>query len=975
MEILFQATIGIAAIIAVISGVRLFIDIQQHRYRQNQKYVLISIRVSKENEKLPIVAEQMFAVLHGIHSHISLLDKLKGIDVESLSFEIANVDGMIKFYAHVPIHLKNLIENQIYAQYADVEITEVKDYMQEEKLEIRTPEISDAEEATTTAVMEMEKKLAQPAGFTQLKEFQNSLAAELTLSGPSIYPIKRYTQFEDKITRTAVDPLSGITSTLMKLPYVGDKAAVQIVIKPIGDEWRKKATECARILGKGIFFHIHKLQKWYTIAFMTRSIWPKIVFFPIYWVFFFQGLMSGSKHSFSVESGGGGGDVLSETMTSSHDRESATDAVMDKVIKLPFDVSIRVLYTSATPDTAAAKMKIRELTGAFKQFNQPHLNSFKIAETNNTTVIQRFREREIYESFVLNVEELATVFHLPNIEVKTPNIFWVSSKKLEPPVDLPDPAREKELTTLGKSNYRGVDKLFGIRNEDRRRHIYIIGKTGMGKSTLLENMIISDIRAGKGVAVVDPHGDLADTILSHIPSNRTNDVIVFDPSDRDFPVAFNMLENIDPAMNSVVASGLVGIFKKLYAESWGPRLEHILRNTILSLLEYPNTTMLGIPRILVDKNFRRQVVKKISDPIVKRFWEDEFEKMQDKQRVEAISPIQNKVGQFLSSAIIRNIVGQPKSMIDLRYAMDNKKIFICNLSKGKIGEDNSSLLGSMIITKFQLDAMSRSNIPEKDRVDFYLYVDEFQNFATDSFATILSEARKYRLNLTMANQYIAQMSEEVQEAVFGNVGTTLSFQVGFDDAEYISKQFSEVVTPNDLVQLPKYSLYSKLLIDGMPSQPFSAATLPPVGNETEEGRREKVIRFSRERYSKPRAMVEDKIKRWSENSEKQEEIAGQKAEKKQLIEKDASVGEKKIFAKLEKVEEKAEETAEKIVAKLEERKPIQPHFPGEAAIPQQPKPTPRPANKSGYQLPKIKPQPSRPPVNTVKQHNISKDKN
>ncbi|MFA5352519.1 MAG: hypothetical protein WC304_04570, partial [Candidatus Gracilibacteria bacterium] len=478
MEILFQATIGIAAIIAVISGVRLFIDIQQHRYRQNQKYVLISIRVSKENEKLPIVAEQMFAVLHGIHSHISLLDKLKGIDVESLSFEIANVDGMIKFYAHVPIHLKNLIENQIYAQYADVEITEVKDYMQEEKLEIRTPEISDAEEATTTAVMEMEKKLAQPAGFTQLKEFQNSLAAELTLSGPSIYPIKRYTQFEDKITRTAVDPLSGITSTLMKLPYVGDKAAVQIVIKPIGDEWRKKATECARILGKGIFFHIHKLQKWYTIAFMTRSIWPKIVFFPIYWVFFFQGLMSGSKHSFSVESGGGGGDVLSETMTSSHDRESATDAVMDKVIKLPFDVSIRVLYTSATPDTAAAKMKIRELTGAFKQFNQPHLNSFKIAETNNTTVIQRFREREIYESFVLNVEELATVFHLPNIEVKTPNIFWVSSKKLEPPVDFPNPSREKELTTLGKSNYRGVDKLFGIRNEDRRRHIYIIGKTG-----------------------------------------------------------------------------------------------------------------------------------------------------------------------------------------------------------------------------------------------------------------------------------------------------------------------------------------------------------------------------------------------------------------------------------------------------------------------------------------------------------------
>jgi hypothetical protein len=398
----------------------------------------------------------------------------------------------------------------------------------------------------------------------------------------------------------------------------------------------------------------------------------------------------------------------------------------------------------------------------------------------------------------------------------------------------------------------------------------------MGKSTLLENMILSDIKAGKGVAVVDPHGDLADHILDNIPSNRTNDVIVFDPSDRDFPVAFNMLENIDPAMSSVVASGLVGIFKKLYAESWGPRLEHILRNTILSLLEYPNTTMLGIPRILSDREFRKRVVRKIQDPVVKKFWETEFEPMQDKQRVEAISPIQNKVGQFLSSSIIRNIVGQPKSMVDLRYAMDNKKIFVCNLSKGKIGEDNSSLLGSMIITKFQLDAMSRSNIPEKDRVDFYLYVDEFQNFATDSFATILSEARKYRLNLTMANQYIAQMSEEVQDAVFGNVGTMMSFQVGFDDAEAISNQYSEIALPGDLVQLPKYNLYTKLLVDGMPTQPFSAATLAPISSEYEEDRRGKVVRLSRERYANKREIVEDKIKRWSEGGDREELEAAEK---------------------------------------------------------------------------------------------------
>jgi len=403
---------------------------------------------------------------------------------------------------------------------------------------------------------------------------------------------------------------------------------------------------------------------------------------------------------------------------------------------------------------------------------------------------------------------------------------------------------------------------------DRRRHIYIIGKTGMGKSTLLENMIYSDIMSGKGVGVIDPHGDLADTVLSFIPSSRTNDVVLIDPADRDFPVAFNMIENIDPVYNTIVCSGLVGIFKKIYAESWGPRLEHILRNTILSLLEYPGTTMLGITRILQDDVFRKKVVSCIKDPIVKSFWVNEFSKMQDKMRVEAISPILNKVGQFLSSPIIRNIVGQSKSAIDLRFAMDKSKIVIVNLSKGRIGEDNSALLGSMMITKFQLDAMSRANIPEEDRKDFYLYVDEFQNFATDAFATILSEARKYKLNLTMANQYIAQMPDEVRDAVFGNVGTLISMQVGFDDAEYFSQQFGEEVLPPDLVGMSKYTAYMRLLIDNMPSRTFSMETLPsPAGMKRDDARAERIRKVSRERYATPRAIVEDKILRWSGVSE------------------------------------------------------------------------------------------------------------
>ncbi len=876
LDFLVQAAVVIAGVIVFFFGLKLLLAFQQDRFRQKQKSVLLSIRVSRENEMLPIVAEQMFAVLHGIIHNISLLDKLRGVTTDSFSFEIANAESQIKFFVHAPLHLRHFVEGQIYAQYPDVEMEEVEDYISEKKTEIRNPEAA-PEVSETKELSKVEASLApSDAEFDKLDNFKNAFGAELTLADPHIYPIKRHPQFEDKITRTAVDPLAGITSALMKLPGVNDIAAVQIVAQPLNDKWRIKATKCARILGKNVFFGLEKLQKMYARAFMTKKIWPRLVFFPIYFIFFFQGIMAGSKVKFSSVEHVNGDDVLDELTSRAHERESSSDAVMDKVVKLPFSVSIRVIFVPAINEMETSKVKVRELASAFKQFNQPHLNGFKIMETSGKEILRRFRNREIYDPFVLNTEELATVFHLPNLQVKTPNIYWVNSKKLEPPIDLPDPKKEKEITTLGKSNYRGVDRLFGIRQEDRRRHVYVIGKTGMGKSTLLENMILSDIREGKGVAVVDPHGDLADHILDNIPSNRTNDVIVFDPSDRDHPVAFNMLENIDPAMSSVVASGLVGIFKKLYAESWGPRLEHILRNTIISLLEYPNTTMLGIPRILVDADFRKKVVRKISDPVVKRFWADEFDKMQERQRTEAISPIQNKVGQFLSSPIIRNIVGQPKSMIDLRFAMDKKKIFICNLSKGKIGEDNSSLLGSMIITKFQLDAMSRSNIPEKDRVDFYLYVDEFQNFATDSFATILSEARKYRLNLTMANQYIAQMSEEVQDAVFGNVGTLMSFQVGFDDAEAISKQFSEIALPNDLVQLPKYNVYSKLLVDGMPSQPFSAATLPPIDEGLDGDRREKVLRFSRERYSKPREEVEDKIKRWSENTEEKKEFPARK---------------------------------------------------------------------------------------------------
>ncbi len=432
-----------------------------------------------------------------------------------------------------------------------------------------------------------------------------------------------------------------------------------------------------------------------------------------------------------------------------------------------------------------------------------------------------------------------------------------------------------DITFFAETNFRNQRRRFGIRTDDRRRHMYIVGKTGMGKTTLLENMVIQDINNGHGLAYVDPHGDTADRILDFIPSHRINDVVYFDPSDLDFPFAFNILESVANEQKHLVASGLMGVFTKIWANMWSARMEYILNNTVLALLEVPGNTLLGITRMLVDKSFRKKIVSQVKDPIVKTFWTEEFANYNDRFRTEAIAPIQNKVGQFLSSSIIRNIVGQPKSTIDLRDIMDNRKILILNLSKGKIGEDASALLGAMMITKIQLAAMSRVDVPENERQDFFLYVDEFQNFSTESFAHILSEARKYRLNLILAHQYMAQLSDEVRDAVFGNVGTLISFRVGAEDAEELEKEFRPYIQSLDLVNLGKIQICLKLMIDGVASNPFTAQTLPPIndGDDYSENR-PKILRVSRERYARPRAKVEEKIIRWLNPTHLAKDVAG-----------------------------------------------------------------------------------------------------
>ena len=426
-----------------------------------------------------------------------------------------------------------------------------------------------------------------------------------------------------------------------------------------------------------------------------------------------------------------------------------------------------------------------------------------------------------------------------------------------------------EINFLGLTSFRNEKKKFGIKQDDRRRHFYTIGKTGMGKSNLMENMAIQDIQMGHGIAYVDPHGEGAEKLLDFVPKERIKDVIFFNPADLDYPIAFNVMEKVDFRYRHLVAGGLMGVFKKVWPDVWSARMEYILNNAILALLEYPDSTLLGVNRMLADVDYRAKVVDRVKDPIVRSFWVTEYARYTQRYEIEATAAIQNKVGQFTSNALIRNTIGQIKSTIDMRKIMDEGKILILDLSKGRIGEDNSRLLGALLITKLQLAAMSRVDIPEEERKDFYLYVDEFQNFATESFANILSEARKYRLNLIIGHQYISQMEEEVRDAVFGNIGTIATFRVGAEDAEWLEKEFSPEFTAEDLVNLPKYNVYLKLMIDGLASHPFSAQTLPPPV-PLEDSNRDKIISASRERYGVKKEIVEKDISQWAEASKKEE---------------------------------------------------------------------------------------------------------
>ncbi len=521
--------------------------------------------------------------------------------------------------------------------------------------------------------------------------------------------------------------------------------------------------------------------------------------------------------------------------------------ITEKINYPGFVASVRLIATS--------KKYITELKSALGVFTRSDGNAFKSASSifKFGAHIKDALNRKVTGNYILNVMEVATVWHLPSEKIKTTGIAWGTKVLSEPPENLPNAitATEEEkmhINFFGKTVYKNRETIFGIKDIDRRRHIWAIGKTGTGKSTLIANMAIDDLKKDRGLAIIDPHGDLCDIILNYIPKHRINDVIYFNPADKDYPIIINPLEVTNKEEAELVVSGIVSIFNKIFGFSWGPRLEYILRNSLFTLALVPNSTLKDVTLLLTNRAFRSRVEETIDDPTMKAFWKDEFDKMPERLMAEAISPILNKVGQFVTSPLIRTVIGQPKSSISLDDVMNDGKILLANLSQGRLGEDNAALLGAMLITKFQLAAMHRVSLPEEQRRDFYLYVDEFQNFATGSFIKIMSEARKYRLDIMLANQYMAQIPEEVTKAILGNAGTVTTFAVGAGDADILTKEFAEVFTAQDLLNLGQHQIATKMTIDGQVTRPFVATTLPlPISSNMN---RDKVIEISRQRWTR-----------------------------------------------------------------------------------------------------------------------------
>lgn len=755
---------------------------------------LLVFEIPQESSEQASSAEQMFNSLHDILRDKEELRKNGGIQ-EHMSFELVAREGRLQFYAWIPKSLQSFIESQIQAQYPAVRIYEAEeDYVAQER------------------------------------KYSVAYTGELTLTDSTMVPIQTYPSLE-------TDTLTSVATMLGKLePH--EQLWIQVMARPINDDWHNYSKQWVDGIRNGSPLDFGGTLDVRWLGEMFASLWrpPQ------------------------------GGRVSTPRALSDRDT-SRTNAAETKAQKAGFKVRIRIVYLGGSQ--ASAKVRMQALMGSFKQFSHVGLNGFKLGKASfNKEDLSRYKSRLFLGGgFVLNSEELASIFHLPHSGLSSLPLIWSVSPPQETsdqPAEVPthalpvltgNQAIDENISAFGLTNSHGIDHQFGLLRADRSRHVYIIGQTGTGKTATLELLTLSDIYHHQGYAIIDPHGDFAINNLRFIPGSRLKDVVYFNPADTAWPLGFNPLEVTNPDQKATISSELIGVFKRMFGDSWGPRLEYILRYAILALLERPDATMLDITRMLTDKKFREQTLSYCNDAVVLQFWNTEFNSWNDRFQSEAIAPVLNKVGAFTANPVIRNIIGQPKSTFNIREIMDEGKILIVNLSKGLIGEDNAAILGSLLVTKIQLAAMSRSDIPDiQDRRPFYLYVDEFQNFATDSFATILSEARKYGLNLTVANQYISQMTPTVRDAVFGNVGTLICFRVSGEDGVLLSREFEPHFSSSDLVTLDNRNFAATMVIDGAKIPPFRATTLelptPQLDNINQ------IVEYTRQHFAKNREEVE-----------------------------------------------------------------------------------------------------------------------
>ncbi len=821
LDSLFLSVFFVFLGISVFIGILFLIRSIFHSQSREQKIfhrVVLQILVPKEkksegqggqmgqqDERLEQVREEIgitetfFSAIAGLRAKSGFFHWLKGRD-DHFSFEIVVHNGLINFYIDTPKSLKGFIEQQIHAQYPYAQIDEIPDY-------------------------------------NIFSKNSTVVGAYLNCSHKAAFPLKTYKKMDS-------DPLSSILNVLSRIQDNQSSAAVQYVIRSAHKRWRRNAVYIVREVKKGKKFeHIAHQSKFMRFLHFSAKIFGEN----------FNNKTQAEKER--------------EKSNATHYQLSSMEEEMlkgieEKISKGAVDMTVRLL--SASDQEEVAKQNLDNLVNAYSQYNMYRYgNSFHaVIPKNQTPLIRDFIYRSFQEKYkiITNTEETASLWHLPLHSTEAPNIKWLQARKAPPPSNLPESG-----LLLGHVAYRGQDKKIFMKDSDRRRHLYVVGKSGGGKSVFIENLAVQDIQNGHGVCVVDPHGDFVEYVLRHIPKHRVDDVIVFNPSDTERPIGLNMLEAKTVEQKDFAVQEMIAIFYKLFPpEMIGPMFEHNMRNVMLTLMadiDDPGT-IIDIPRMFTDDSYVKKYMKKLKDPMVRAFWEKEMAKTSDFHKSEMLGYLISKVGRFVENEMMRNIMGQQKSGFDFREVMDKKKILLVNLSKGTTGEVNAKLIGLIVVAKLQMAALARAEMAEEDRQDFFLYIDEFQNFITDSISTILSEARKYKLDLVIAHQYLGQLIDEkgktqVRDAVLGNAGTMCAFRIGPDDSEILAKEFAPTFGSYDLLNVPQFSCYIKLLIDNTASKPFNMNTYPPTPGNRELA--EAIKQLSRLKYGRDQRIVEAEI--------------------------------------------------------------------------------------------------------------------